>query len=208
MKRSMFVLLSLLAIAALSACTPKGTPTPSVADLQATAMANAQTQIALTAASIPTATPLPPTALPTPIPVLPTLQLPLPTQPSVLAPAATPADSLPGDASLSSDLSGGNPCNVLLSKMKGPHAQVTFKNTTKGNLSLYLYIYKTAFGCGIGNVSLAPLESVTISAPLGCYDFYGWITGPQDSTPAGYGCLNFKQTVSIKKDGFVFNDQQ
>ena len=68
MKRSMFVFLSVFVIAALSACAPKGTPTPSIADLQATAMANAQTQIALTAASIPTATPLPPL----PIPVQPT----------------------------------------------------------------------------------------------------------------------------------------
>jgi hypothetical protein len=208
MKRSMFVFLSFLVIAALSACAPKGTPTPTVADLQATAMANAQTQIALTAASIPTATPLPPTPMPTPIPVLPTeiIQQPveaLPNQAAVLEPATIPTE-VPGDASLSSD----NPCNVPLSSMKGPHAAVTFKNKTKGNVSLYLYIYTTAFGCGIGDVSLAPLESVTASVPKGCYDFYGWISGPQDSTPAGYGCLNFDQTVTVKKDGFVYNDQQ
>ncbi|MDO8755630.1 MAG: hypothetical protein Q7J80_17175 [Anaerolineales bacterium] len=203
MKRSMFVLLSLLAIAALSACAPQSAPSPSIADLQATALANAQTQIALTAASIPTATPIPPTPMPTPIPVQPTaiLQQPVvaPPQPVSIAPTA-----LPGDASVSSD----NPCNGPLSDVSGPQAQVTFMNTTDGELSLYLYIYKTAFGCGIGNVTIAPLESVTTNVPKGCYDFYGWITGPRDSTPAGYGCLNFDQTVKVKKDTLVFQDQK
>lgn len=195
MKRSMFVLVSLLALAALlSACAPQGTPTPSVADLQATAMANAQTQIALTAASIPTATPLPPTPMPTPIPVLITA-IPATEAPIEVAPTA---------AKSSSD----DPCNVLLSTMKGPRAQVVIKNTTKGALSLYFSIYKTAFGCGTGNVTLAPLQSATTSVPKGCYDFYGWISGAQESTPKGYGCLNFNQTVSVRKDGVIFNDQQ
>ena len=198
MKRSMFVFLSVFVIAALSACAPKGTPTPSVADLQATAMANAQTQIALTAASIPTATPLPPTPMPTAIPVQPTVivQQPVvapPTQPAVLAPAA----AIPGDASATAEDECG-----------GPLVDVTFNNTTDGDLSLYLYSYKTEFGCGVGNVSLEPLESTTISVPKGCYDFYGWITGPKDSTPAGYGCLNFNQTVMVKKDTLVYPDQK
>lgn len=205
MKSSMFVLLSLFAIAALSACAPQSAPSPSIADLQATALANAQTQIALTAASIPTATPLAelPTPMPTPIPVLPAEilqpQIIPATQPVSIAPTA-----LPGDASASSD----NPCNGPLSDVNGPQVQVTFQNTTSGDLSLYLYIYKTAFGCGIGNVTIAPLESVTTNVPKGCYDFYGWITGPRDSTPAGYGCLNFDQTVKVKKDTLVFQDQQ
>ena len=197
MKRSMSVLLSLLVMAALAACAPKGTPTPSVADLQATAMANAKTQIALTAASIPTATPLPPTPMPTPIPVQP-IQPPivLPTQPVVIvAPAAAGSSS-------------GDPCNVPLSKMKGPHVEVTFNNTTKGDLSFYLYIYETSFGCGIGNVNIAPLESVTTSVPKGCYDFYGWVNGPKNSTPAGTGCLNFNQTVIVGQDNVVFQDQK
>ena len=205
MKRSMFVFLSLLVIAALSACAPKGTPTPTLAELQATAMANAQTQIALTAASIPTATPLPPTAMPTPIPVQPTaiIEQPVvvpPTQPGVLAPAA----AIPGVATETSE----DECSGPLSEMDAPQANVTFNNTTDGDLSLYLYSYKTEFGCGVGNVSLEPLESVTISVPKGCYDFYGWVTGPKDSTPAGYGCFNFDQTVTVKKDTLVFPDQK
>jgi hypothetical protein len=205
MKRSMFVLLSLLAIAALSACAPQGTPTPSVAELQAIAMANAQTQIALTAASIPTATPLPPTAMPTPIPVQPTVivQQPVvapPTQPVVLAPAA----AIPGDASADAEDECGGP----LSEVEGPLVDVTFNNTTDGDLSLYLYSYKTEFGCGVGNVTIAPLESVTTSIPKGCYDFYGWVDGPKDSTPAGYGCLTFDQTVTVKKDTLVFPGQK
>ena len=202
MKRSMFVLLSLLAIAALSACAPQGTPTPSVAELQATAMANAQTQIALTAASIPTATPLPPTPMPTAIPVQPTVivQQPVvapPTQPGVLAPAA----AIPADAS-------EDECGGALSEVEGPLVDVAFNNTTDGDLSLYLYGYKTEFGCGVGNVTIAPLESVTTSIPKGCYDFYGWVDGPKDSTPAGYGCLTFDQSVTVKKDTLVFENQK
>jgi hypothetical protein len=101
-------------------------------------MANAKTQIALTAASIPTATPLPPTAVPTPIPVQPTVVIEEPaavppTQPLVLAPtAAVPSGSTGTD-------SEENECAGPLSNMKGPHIGVTFKNTTSGNLSLYLY---------------------------------------------------------------------
>lgn len=210
MKRSMFVLFSLLAIAALSACASlQATPTLSVAELQATAMANAQTQIALTAASIPTATPLPPTPMPTPIPVQPTaiIEQPVvapPTQPAILAPAeVAPAASVDDSAAVED-----NECGGPLSEIKGPQADVTFANTTDGDLSLYLYSYKTEFGCGVGNISLEPLESATVIVPKGCYDFYGWVTGPKDSTPAGYGCLNFDQTVKIKKDTLMFPDQK
>ena len=209
MKRSIFVLLSLLAIAALSACAPQGTPTPSLAELQATAMANAQAQIALTAASIPTATPRPPTPIPTVIPIQPTVivQPPVmasPTQPASLAPVALPGAAIPGDTSVASE----DPCGGPLSEVDGPQVQVTFQNTTDGDLSLYLYSYKTEFGCGVGNVTIAPLESVTTTIPKGCYDFYGWIDGPKDSTPAGYGCLTFDQTVKVKNDTLVYPDQK
>jgi hypothetical protein len=173
-------------------------------------MANAQAQIALTAASIPTATPRPPTPIPTVIPIQPTVivQQPVvasPTQPSVLAPAALPGAAVSGSAtSVASD----DPCGGPLSDVDGPQAQVTFQNTTDGDLSLYLYSYKTEFGCGVGNVTLEPLKSVTTSLPKGCYDFYGWITGPKDSTPAGYGCLTFDQTVKVKNDTLVYPDQR
>ncbi len=206
MKRSMFFFLSLLVIVALSACAPKGTPTPSVADLQAIAMANAQTQIAMTAAAIPTATQLPPTPEPTPIPELPT-EIPqellvVPTELAPIEPTIAVVD-IPVDDNTPSD----NPCSGPLSSMKGPHVGVTFNNTTQGNVSLYFYIYKTAFGCGVGDVALEPGESVTISVPKGCYDFYGWISGPVDSTPAGYGCLDFDQTILVKQNNVIFKNQ-
>jgi len=94
------------------------------------------------------------------------------------------------------------------SAVEGPQADVTFTNATDGDLSLYLYSYKTKFGCGVGNVSLEPLDAVTVTVPKGCYDFYGWVTGPKDSTPAGYGCLNFDQTVTVKQDTLVFPSQK
>ena len=194
MKRSMFLFLSLLVIAALSACAPKGTPTPSVTDLQAVAIHLAPARLGIGTAAIPTATQIPPTLEPTPIPMLPTE---IPQEVIAVAPVAPAA--IPE--------SSGNPCNEPLNKMKGPHVEVTFSNTTSGNVSLYLYSYKNAFGCGVGDVTLAPLESVTTSVPKACYEFYGWISGPKDSTPAGYGCLNFDQTILVKQNNVVFKDQ-
>jgi hypothetical protein len=109
-----------------------------------------------------------------------------------------PSGAALGDGSLD------NPCNVPLNKMKGPYAHVTFENGTQGDLSLYLYIYTTPFGCGIGHVSLTPGESVVKNVPQGCYDFYGWVSGPRDSTPAGYGCLKGNGlTVVIRPDDIV-----
>jgi hypothetical protein len=202
MKRSMFVLLALLAVLALPACSAfGGDPTPSVAELQATAMANAQTQVALTAAAQPTPTPIPPT--PTPIPVQPT---PIIEQTVVAPPAQQPAILAP--AALEPVATEENECSGSLDEMDGPRADVTFVNTTDGDLSLYLYNYKNEYGCGVGNVTLGPSETVTTSVPQACYDFYGWVTGPKDSTPAGYGCLNFDQTVKVKPDTLVFPDQR
>ena len=202
MKRSMFVLLALLAVLALSACSAfGGDPTPSVAELQATAMANAQTQVALTAAAQPTPTPIPPT--PTPIPVQPT---PIIEQTVVAPPTQQPAILAP--AALEPAATEENECSGSLDEMDGPRADVTFVNTTDGDLSLYLYNYKNEYGCGVGNVTLGPSETVTTSVPQACYDFYGWVTGPKDSTPAGYGCLNFDQTVKVKPDTLVFPDQR
>jgi hypothetical protein len=60
----------------------------------------------------------------------------------------------------------------------------------------------------VGNVTLAPYESATLSLPKGCYDFYGWINGPKNSTPAGYGCLNFDQSIKVKNDTLVFMAQR
>jgi|GEM_PF-2233036 len=209
MKRSMFVLLALLAVLALPACSAFGEPTPSVAELQATAMANAQTQVALTAAAQPTPTPIPPT--PTPIPVQPTpileqtVVVPPPQQPVILAPSALEPDVSPADGDAAKE---ENECGSSLDSMDGPRVDVTFVNSTDGDLSLYLYSYKTDYGCGVGNIALEPSETVTTSVPKACYDFYGWITGTKDSTPAGYGCLTFDQTVKVKPDTLVFPDQR
>lgn len=199
MKRLLSLFFSFLLFAALSACAPKGPPTPSVADLQATALAQAQTQIAMTLAAVPTAT-LVPTAFPTPQPLLPTA---LPQETAAHATELAPA--LPV---LASPIEGeANPCAEPLSKMKGPQVEITFNNKTAGDVSLYLYSYITPFGCGTGNVRLEPNGSTVMSVPKGCYDFYGWISGPKDSTPAGYGCLNFDQRINIRPHDLVFVDQ-
>src|SRR5512140_986942 len=85
MKRVLFT--SMVLALLLSACAP-ATPTTDPAQIQASAVAAANTMVALTQAAVPTETPVPPTALPSPTPLpsptllaLPTLALTtLPTQ--------------------------------------------------------------------------------------------------------------------------------
>lgn len=86
MKRTLLSIFVLLPAILLSACAP-GAPTPSLLELQATAMAAAQGSVALTVAAMPTSTPLPTATLmllPTPAPA---------TLPPVLQPSATPTSA-------------------------------------------------------------------------------------------------------------------
>ncbi|MBI1793405.1 MAG: hypothetical protein HYR70_04350 [Chloroflexi bacterium] len=211
MKRFSMLAILVLATLLLSACAPQGAPTPSLAELQATALADAQAKVALTAASIPTATQIPPTPIPPtvapPLAIEPTLtpvvlQPVAPTQQVIVVSSATkPADG-GGNTSVSSS---GNPCSGPISKVKGPKVDITFAAKIKGTVSLYFYGYKTAFGCGYGSVTLATGESTTVAVPAGCYDFYGWVNGPKASTPKGYGCFqqNAPKMVTIRPDDIV-----
>jgi hypothetical protein len=200
MKRFMQLLSLLTIIVLLAACAPQAAPTPSLAELQATAMAKAQAQVALTAAAIPTATAIPPTPVPpTPIP---------PTEPPVQIVPQTPIPAIvqaPADPLIGAESNDGNACNSSLNVMKGPHVSVTFINKAKGQVSFYFYIYQTAFGCGFSDVSLDSGDSTTISVPQGCYDFYGWVNGAKPSTPAGYGCFkkDTPATVTIRADDVI-----
>ena len=200
MKRFMQLLSLLTIIVLLAACAPQAAPTPSLTELQATAMANAQAQVALTAAAIPTATAIPPTPVP-PTPIPPT-ESPIQVAPPVEIPAIVQA---PVDTLAMTGSNDGNPCNASLNVMKGPHTNVTFVNKAKGQVSFYFYIYQTAFGCGFSDVSLDSGDSTTISIPQGCYDFYGSVNGAKPSTPAGYGCFkkDTPATVTIRADDVI-----
>lgn len=200
MKRTMQFLIVLAAVfsLSLSACVPVAAPTPSLAELQATAVAYAQQQIALTAAAQPTATqpPTPTLPPPTPMPQIVVTEAPvLPTLPPIVVPVATKKTAS----------TGGDPCNGNpLSNVTGPTATLNFKNKTGGMLNLYYYLRETAFGCGYGNVYLDNNEVVAVSVPVGCYDFFGWVTGKNQTSTSGYACFKKSQpTIATVREGSV-----
>lgn len=200
MKRTMQFLIVLAAVLSLSlsACAPAAAPTPSLAELQATAVAYAQQQIALTAAAQPTATQPPTPTLPPPTPMLQVVatEAPaMPTLPPIVVPAATKKTT-----SASSDPCNGNP----LSNVTGPSTTLSVKNKSGGALNLYYYLRETVFGCGYGNVYLNSDEVVTVTVPVGCYDFFGWITGESNTSTSGYACFKKGQsTIATVREGSV-----
>jgi hypothetical protein len=170
MKKKFPTILSILLITVLSACGPAPAPTPSVADLQSTAVAQAWVAITLTQAAIPTATetPIPPTATIafTPLPTF----TPFPT----LAPAAT----LP-------DTSATNPCNEPPpSDPKGTKVKIRFVNKSEGNITLSFGMEEenSLNECGTYSFYLAKFDEPEVEVLAGCYWGYGWVDGKVPST--------------------------
>ena len=185
MKRTMQFLIVLAAVFSLvlSACAPAAAPTPSLAEMQATAVAFAQQQMALTAAAMPTATQVPPTP-PLPPPPTPTVEG---------VPAILPTLDLPTPVKVSAG--GGDPCNSNpLNVVKGGHTDLLIKNNHNQRINLYFYLRETAQGCGYGNVYLDSKEATTISIPVGCYDFFGWFS--ESGSVDGYACFKKSGTNS------------
>ncbi len=183
----MKILLSLapaLALLATAACAP-AKPTQDPASIQASAVAAANTMVALTQAAVPTETPVPPTPpdTPTPLPsptllALPTLSL------AIQTPAGAPVPA----AGATSDTCNG----PMAPKPAGPMATVGIKNGTDGSVVLSLYLQKTTFGeCGYVYYDLSPKQSVSASLPQGCYFGGAFVTSPKAKTKAfGNGCIN------------------
>ena len=195
----MKILLSLapaLALLITAACAP-AKPTQDPAAIQASAVAAANTMVALTQAAVPTETPIPPTPQPSPTPLPSPTLLALPTLPLSLASQAAPTLALapaPGTA--------GDPCNGPLGpKAAGPTAAVRIQNTTGGSVILSLYLQKTSFGeCGYRSFNLAPKGSLLVTDLLqGCYFGGAFVTAPKSQTKAfGNGCINSERgTVSV-----------
>ena len=170
MKRKFISVISVLVIAALSACGPEPTPTMSVADLQNTAVAQAWVAITQTQAAIPTATetPIPPTATVTYTP-LPTFT-PFPT----LVPAAT----LP-------DTSAASPCDAPPpSDPKGETVRIKFLNKSEGNVTLSFGMTKEndEKECGTYGFTIGRYEEPEVEVLAGCYWGFGWVDGKVPST--------------------------
>ncbi len=194
MKRILFVVATLALL--LSACGPQATPTIDPAQVQASAIAAANTMVAMTQAAIPTATPIPPTPVPSPtfLPSPTPIPLALPTLPAAPAPAATAASS-----------GGTDTCNGLMDiKASGPTTSVNIKNMTSGRITVSFWSPKNAFGqCGYVVAQVGVRDSATISLPLSsggaCYGVYAIINDPSKPSKAVGGpfCLNTVSTWQL-----------
>lgn len=199
MKRTLFFVAVLALL--LAACAPQSTPTIDPAQVQASAVAAANTMVALTQAAIPTATPIPPTPIPTDTPVPSPTPMPLPTLANQTQP--TPP---------SSGGSAGNPCQSPLDvAASGPKTTLLIRNNTKGLVTITIGIStKNAFGqCGYLSWSNIPKgDSIRVEVPQTgpgpCYWAYAWINDPKKTaTVSGGGyCMNNadKWTMDIGYD--------
>jgi len=158
-----FVIIAIIVLI-VSACGTAPEPTPSVIDIQNTAVAMAFTSIAITKAAMPTNTPIPtqiPTLAETPTP-FPTLPPPVP--PTSIVPANTQVD----------------PCNEPPpANPEGVTVRVKFVNKSKGMVNLaFGMVQENGKGeCGTYNFTIGPNTSPQFTVLAGCYWGYAWITG-------------------------------
>jgi len=157
MNKKYLTILFGLIVVAVSACGPAPEPTLSAADIGNTAVAAAWTEVFMTQAAMPTATPIPPTVTPLPTNTLfPTLPPLLPTSAPPTLPVATAID----------------PCNdVPPIEPKGTTVQVKFVNKTEGTVSLSFGLVKeNAKGeCGTYNFYIPRYDEPVVTVLAGCY---------------------------------------
>lgn len=168
MKRALLMITVLLAIL-LTACGAQATPTTDPAQIQASAVAAANTMVAMTQAAIPTETPSPqpsPTVLPSPTP------LPLPTleTTAVAFPTAVPPTAASG--------TGADNClHPLDMGEAGPTHPTVIKNHTGGTLNLSLNLYKKNLFGQCGSMSYANVgknATINVGLPSGYWFAYAW----------------------------------
>jgi hypothetical protein len=184
----------------LSACTFNAEPTPSLADIQATAEASALTAIAQTQMAMPTEpptqTPLPPTEAPTEIPaeaLAEDLQVVVPQE---VAPAVetSPAAPVVVVQQTEAPSSGDGQCDAYLTAGdKGARTSVRIENKSGGPMTLSIYLYPTALNaCGSTSVSLARNGETTMDLIEGCYFLYSWVNGLKPSQSSAEYCFRVK----------------
>ena len=181
MKRIIKITSILLAAGILAACGAEAPPTPSSADINATAVAAAFTIVAQTQAAIPTVTPVPPTQTPT--------QTPPPTN----TPAALPTLAVTLTNTAAS--SGGDYCATrVLGSPLGQSTRILIENSTRYPVQVSLYLNETESHneCGYRGYNIGRNGSVTITDLVyGCYNIWAWSTDSSHSFQgAGYGCIN------------------
>jgi hypothetical protein len=185
----------------LNACGSKAPPTPDPVQVQASAIAAANTMIALTKAAIPTATDTPvssPTPLPSPTLIpLPTLDIGFPT---AILPTVTPQ----GDQ--------GSCVHPLDMGAAGPKHPVLIKNQTGGTMNLSLNLYKpNAFGeCGaLSYAGVGKNDSIDVRLPSGYWYVYAWANAKgKNFTVEGYFYVqpaqSLKMELCIRTENAIF----
>ncbi len=162
----------------LSACGARPVPTVDPAQVQASAIAAANTMVAMTQAAMPTETPIPPTAAatdtPQPSPTIP----PIDTLPVLGSPTVAPAST-----------SSGDDCKILSVSKGEKKANILFNNKTNVLMGVSFYLVKNAFGdCGYWSTQVKPHDSVFITnLPTGNYYIGTWtLSGKPDFQNLGY----------------------
>ncbi len=197
----------LIAVAAAallsSAACAQATPTVDPSQIQASAVAAANTMVALTQAAIPTATEIPPSPLPSPTELASPTPLTLPTLDNSSFPTAI--GSIP--TTLPSGTASGDNCNQPMSiNPAGKKTPLHIINTTKGTVNLSLYLNITPFGeCGFARIApLAKGGDATYTLPSGTYYACGYANDPKhESTPCGY---TFTTKGPLKLTLYIYTD--
>ena len=188
MNRRQIYFIAAIVVFVASACGPTPEPTPSILEIQDTAVALALTSVAITKAALPTITPIPtqiPTLAepPTPVPTLPLLASP--TSPVAAAPTNTQTD----------------PCNEPPPiDPKGTTVQVRFVNQSKGmvNLSFGMIQENDEGECGTYSFTIGPQMSPEVTVLAGCYWGYAWITGTEPSIAKSVTSICLTDTNQVR----------
>ena len=197
MKSKSILTISAVVVLLLSACGAKAIPTTDPALVQASAVAAANTMLAMTQAAMPTETPIPPPAAtptdtPQPAPTIP----PLPTNPVLNSPV------LPSPTAVTSSGSSGGECNGTIKASKGENlASITINNKTKVLLGLSLYLNKNSWGdCGFwsspaGIPSNSSITLTSLPASNSCYHVTAWtLTGKPSFMNGNNFCVGINST--------------
>lgn len=200
MKKQLFYFVTVIVIMLASACGPTPEPTPSILEIQDTAVALALTSVAMTKAAMPTNT-----LIPTQIPTLAETPIPFPTLPPLASPTS-PVAVVPTNTQT-------NPCNEPPPfDPQGTTVRVRFVNKSKGmvNLALGMLQENDEGECGTYNFTIGPRMSPEFTVLAGCY--WGWasITGTENSiakSPYDICLTDTSQTrgVTITKETIGFD---
>ena len=187
----------------LSACGAKAVPTIDPSLVQASAVAAANTLVAMTQNAMPTQTPIPPTvaATDTPQPT-PTLAA-LPTNQVLPSPVLLPPTAV-------TSLNTGGECTGPIEAGKGENlATITINNKTNVLLGASLYLAKNSWGdCGYWYASsgIPANSSITITslpASNSCYHITAWtLTGKPNFMNGNSFCVGItKSTLDVTING-------